>query len=78
MQKQEIIIRPEEKYSCKMCTKWNRYTSNSSWGICTMKSVPHYMREIFKQNGCNLHSNILNKKIVNSVKSCEYKQLSLF
>lgn len=72
---QKIIINPEEHFACKCCSKWSRYASNPNWGKCTVKDVPHYMREIFLKNGCNLHSNIFNKKIT---KCCDDKQLSIF
>ena len=83
MPKQEIIIRPEVQLTCRHCINWNRYKlyngENQNWGVCSVKDVPNYMREMYIDNGCNfhsnLHSNLINKKIT---KCCNNKQLSIF
>ena len=76
MPKQEINIKPVVQFTCRHCIKWSRYKGeNQNWGVCTVKDVPNYMREMYIDNGCNLHSNINTQKIG---KKSDNEQLSLF
>ena len=81
MAKQSIIINPEPKLSCACCSSWNRHEpifegDISNWGGCSVKGVPNYMRNIYYENGCNIHSNFTEKKKSAKLNECE--QLTLF
>jgi hypothetical protein len=55
-EKQVLNIKPEQGYLCERCSNWEQYSSNPTWGKCTVENVPRYMHETYHTYGCNYHS----------------------